>query len=553
MLSSQETQTVSTPQGRKFSCSFFLLFFATTMAFGGVRRREYVAVLLLAVSCRRLALSAAGRVRDREPMAEALSEVPSDRERVEPIREPVVVVPVPSDDSSDNRERIELCDCRPAAGEPEGLSCDGEGYVVAGFERHGQWMAGGQPVPLSRAVCCRPCSHADQTDEADVIVSVGCHTSSDSRSAFRCERRPDGGGPDGEFADPNSFVVGFTSASRVFAPGEPAYYPSDAAACCSPSVFHANGEVTSLEPCDCIEEAEVSCGGDGDGRALVGFDDERIAPNGHFVPVGAATCCRLCVGKKTSMDCAALDHCSGRGACILGSCACVSGWTGASCAVREAGGGDVPAWAIAVIVVGSCLLGVVAIGSLAYICELVIEAREARQRDEDAEEGEGDEGMTRPLLIHLDRDDDGSVGSEDTTDEEEDEGEEDSEVAGRIAAAERELNDDEAGEQGEGGDEEQQGDVQQGETRAESGSGRPSAAATGAGGDDVEDIERIKERLKRGEGPLGGVVCAVCLHRPVQVCVIPCGHVCMCRRCSRRVRRCPVCRSVVARRQKLYL
>ena len=516
------------------------------MAFGGMRRREYVAVLLLAVSWR--ALSAAGRIRDRKP--------------TEPVGVPV----------TDNRERVELCDCRPAAGEPEGLSCDGEGYVVAGFERHGQWMAGGQPVPLSRAVCCRPCSHADQKDDADVIVSVGCHTSSDSRSAFRCERRPDGGGtdgggtddvgPDGELADPNSFVVGFTSASRVFAPGEPAYYPSDAAACCSPSVFHANGEVTSLEPCDCIEEAEVSCGGDGDGRALVGFDDERIAPNGHFVPVGAATCCRLCVGKKTSMDCAALDHCSGRGACILGSCACVSGWTGASCAVREAGGGDVPAWAIAVIVVGSCLLGVVAIGSLAYICELVIEAREARQRDEDAEEGEGDEGMTRPLLIHLDRDDDGSVGSEDTTDEEEDEGEEDSEVAGRIAAAERELNDDEAGEQDEGGDEggddggdeggddggdeEQQGDGQ-------SGSGRPSAAATGAGGDDVEDIERIKERLKRGQGPLAGVVCAVCLHRPVQVCVIPCGHVCMCRRCSRRVRRCPVCRSVVARRQKLFV
>jgi hypothetical protein len=451
--------------------------------------------------------------------------------------------------------------------------------VVAGFERHGQWVVGGQPVPLSRAICCRPC-HDDDYKDDELVVSVGCHASSDPRSSFHCERRgvidrveqvdevgelidreavvPEDDGNTNDPGDPTSFVVGFTSASRVFAPGEPAYYPSDAAECCSPSLFHANGEVTSLEPCDCIEEAQGSCGGDGDGRALVGFQDERIAPNGHFVPVGSATCCRLCVGKKDSMDCAAMDHCSGRGACILGSCACVSGWSGASCAVREAGGGDVPAWAIAVIVVGSCLLGVLAIGSLAYICELVIEAREARQQAED----DDDEGMTRPLLIHLDRDDDGSAGEEDTTDEEE---EGDEEVAGRIAAAERELNvEGEEGEEGEGGEGgvEEVGGVEdrtseaehEGVNRsdagpAESGSGQAVAHA----GEEVEDIERIKERLKRGHGPLAGVLCGVCLDRPVQVCVIPCGHVCMCRRCSRRVRRCPVCRSVVGRRQKLFV
>ena len=39
-----------------------------------------------------------------------------------------------------DREQLDLCDCRPASGDPEGLSCDAEGYVVAGFERHGVYL-----------------------------------------------------------------------------------------------------------------------------------------------------------------------------------------------------------------------------------------------------------------------------------------------------------------------------------------------------------------------------------------------------------------------------
>ncbi len=269
------------------------------------------------------------------------------------------------------------------------------------------------------------------------------------------------------------------------------------------------------------------------------------------------------------MDCAALDHCSGRGACILGSCACMDGWSGASCKVREAGGGDVPAWAIALIVVGSCLLGVLAIGSLAYMCELFIESREARLREADGEDDDED-APTRPLLIHLDRDDDGSVGSQDTTDSEDEE----AEIEGRIADAERNLNAaDDVDEEGEShaGDGESDGRAGDGQSDGHS-DGHSDGCADGAcgvgasgatdehpnvrsakGADDEDDIERIKERLKRGHGPLAGVLCGVCLDRPVQVCVIPCGHVCMCRRCSRRVRRCPVCRSVIGRRQKLFV
>jgi len=47
--------------------------------------------------------------------------------------------------------------------------------------------------------------------------------------------------------------------------------------------------------------------------------------------------------------------------------------------------------------------------------------------------------------------------------------------------------------------------------------------------------------------------CALCLDAPVQAVLIPCGHACCCRKCCRRLRRCPICRVVIERRQKLYL
>lgn len=47
--------------------------------------------------------------------------------------------------------------------------------------------------------------------------------------------------------------------------------------------------------------------------------------------------------------------------------------------------------------------------------------------------------------------------------------------------------------------------------------------------------------------------CVVCLSKPPQVVMIPCGHACTCRKCSRQLDKCPLCRLDIQACQRFYL
>lgn len=71
------------------------------------------------------------------------------------------------------------------------------------------------------------------------------------------------------------------------------------------------------------------------------------------------------------------------------------------------------------------------------------------------------------------------------------------------------------------------------------------------------DTEASVSSSLTGAGTGGGNslqrrVCCVCLDKPLQVVLIPCGHACCCRKCSRMLDKCPLCRLDIQATQRFY-
>ncbi len=67
---------------------------------------------------------------------------------------------------------------------------------------------------------------------------------------------------------------------------------------------------------------------------------------------------------------------------------------------------------------------------------------------------------------------------------------------------------------------------------------------------------RLKEELRRAQstGPGQSQDCALCMSQPLEVCLEPCGHVCCCRDCARKLSdKCPICRATVDRKRDIFI
>ncbi|KAG2499753.1 hypothetical protein HYH03_002685 [Edaphochlamys debaryana] len=312
--------------------------------------------------------------------------------------------------------RVDLCECEPAAGFPHGLGCEREGWFISNFEFQGTWMGGGGLVPLSRAICCRPCLPGElprpihlgnSTAKPVAVVSIGCHPSSGRQyRALSCE-------PSG-----SSFMTGFSAAERVNSAAYDEYYPVGQVECCTPAVLLSSGEVWQLKRCDCTTSPTKDCGGLNSNRLLWGFSQWRMTSGGEYIPVAPLECCALCLGDKMhdKTNCEDLNFCSNNGICTLGACECFEGYAGPDCSVRVGGGDDggtMPWWAMVLVVAGSALFMSFASIAMRYALASIRHPGGPGGGPPGAAGSPGLPGLARPLLLAT-LDDEGSAGSHDT-------------------------------------------------------------------------------------------------------------------------------------------
>eukprot|EP00242_Pyramimonas_sp_CCMP2087_P002580 CAMPEP_0198228300 /NCGR_PEP_ID=MMETSP1445-20131203/112707_1 /TAXON_ID=36898 /ORGANISM="Pyramimonas sp., Strain CCMP2087" /LENGTH=329 /DNA_ID=CAMNT_0043908621 /DNA_START=80 /DNA_END=1065 /DNA_ORIENTATION=- len=234
---------------------------------------------------------------------------------------------------------LSLCDCHYAE---DGLvSCPLDGFFVAGFRSAGYPLNHNDEVlPLSPAICCRPCMPDDASltdDKAVAVVTRNCAPAL-SKNQQQCEH-----------SSGTLFLQGFEKARLV--PSVSEYFPHGSAQCCQPALLLGSGLVKPLVRCACdpVDSAsnQVSCTdqagvsqntpahAQAGGKLLWGYEHAIAVESDFPVPSGPAQCCRVCLDPSVPSErpeqCEVFDFCNGHGSCMFGQCKCTEGWRGDSC------------------------------------------------------------------------------------------------------------------------------------------------------------------------------------------------------------------------------
>ena len=445
--------------------------------------------------------------------------------------------------------------CRVSDAPPHGLGCPQGGWFLADFEVPGRWVV--ELLPLSRAVCCTlapPAAPAQpNATSPGELLAVGCEpaVSAGSGRPMMC--------PAGMLA------TGFEGARFLdehLVKSE--YYPTGGTMCCRVGLSGGAGapHVRVVEPCNCERRGmqDVGCGvhlgnmSNPTHSVLQGFERSQQAEATGIVPLTPPTCCQLCPTNMTfEQECLQLAGCSGHGICEAGTCRCTPGWQGLKCEQAVGAKGSALAWVIVVAVVFTVL-------SLRVLFSPQASRYWRRRlgRRPESEDGDLEEALLpgdRPEVVFPDgeglsdysTESDSETSSTDGDGDGDEEGEEEGPAEGPVAG--REAADDPS-----------HGDWEDPEV---GGTARAMAEASTAGASDLgpeaprdpdaNAAEPDKKASRRSPGGIQGTECIICMAKEVQVVNVPCGHACMCRKCARRCRRCPVCRELIVRRQKMYV
>lgn len=466
--------------------------------------------------------------------------------------------------STDARE-LALCACAFTTS-ANGLTCAREGAIIAGFEASGEYAGRDGDdaglVPLSRAICCVPC--VDERGEPEGVkvrdVFPGVTGDEDGEVEARALRamsvdcvpaKAPRGDRGGAMCPQGTFLQGFERVNRASGTrGGTFNYPKDVGECCKVKFVLPSGNALGVDACECAAEdgVDASCGQTNspdavaaNGAVVTGFESVISAMGAlgspMLVPATPLRCCKTCVRDDATPQplddgCSHLNRCNGHGECVIdGHCECHVGWTGDDCGEVDEGSDGIygQSWQYAVMLSG-VLLGCCARAILCRHVEqmniiraqrLMMQEPLMRRREENTVMDEWEEASDLST-------------SEENLDSDDEEGNGEGSLVDPVAARSDDDDDD---------------DANTGEIPLAS---SVEVSEDDAGEDDEETAGAAKKASKRRSG-VPGSECVVCMTAPVQCVLIPCGHACMCRGCSRRMRRCPICRIVVDRRQKLYM